>query len=115
MAEGKMPAWPKASEEKVKVLDSNMAGKAERRQMFGHPCYFFKGNMIAGVFGDHIFLRLPASTMQNLESSGEAAPFEPIKGRIMAGYVQLKDPSPALFQEALHHAMTLPEKKAKKK
>ena len=114
MAAEKMPAWPKASEEEVAALDVNIRGRADRRQMFGHPCYFLKGNMIAGVFGDSIFLRLPASTMQRLEASGAAKPFEPVKGRRMSDYVTVADPTPALFEEALRFAETLPAKATKK-
>ena len=108
-------SWPKASEVQVAKLDSNLEGKAERRKMFGHPCYFLKGNMIAGVFGDKVFLRLPASTMTELESSGQAEPFVPTPGRPMSAYVQMDDPAPALFQASLRFAETLPEKAKKKK
>jgi TfoX/Sxy family transcriptional regulator of competence genes len=107
--------WPKASEGQVAKLDANLAGKAERRRMFGHPCYFLKGNMIAGVFGDKIFLRLPTPTMRDMEASGKAEPFEPMSGRAMSAYVQLDDPEPALFEESLRYAGTLPEKAVKKK
>lgn len=102
--------WPTPSEAQTARLDANMGGRAERRKMFGHPCYFLNGYMIAGVFGDFLFLRLPTSRIQELEASGEATPFEPIAGRKMSDYVQMEVPSAALFREAAQYAETLPEK-----
>jgi hypothetical protein len=38
--------WKKTPEELVRFLDEKMAGvKAERRKMFGYPCYFINNNM----------------------------------------------------------------------
>jgi TfoX/Sxy family transcriptional regulator of competence genes len=106
--------WPKPSEKKIEELDANLEGKAERRKMFGHPCYFMRGNMIAGVFGDQVFLRLPPATMRRLESEGKAEPFNPM-GRSMSAYVQMKDATPELFAETVAYAATLEEKEPKKK
>jgi hypothetical protein len=70
--------------------------------------------MIAGVFGDKVFLRLPPATMKRLQAEGKAEPFNPM-GRSMSAYVQMKGASPALYAESVELAATLPEKKPKKK
>jgi TfoX/Sxy family transcriptional regulator of competence genes len=93
--------WPKASEEKGKRLDELASGlQAEKRKMFGAPVYFVNGNMYAGVFADHIFLRLPEQERERLEASGKAVPFEPVEGRRMKEYVVLDERTLAAQEEA---------------
>jgi TfoX/Sxy family transcriptional regulator of competence genes len=106
--------WPKPDQDRIAELDANLEGRLERRKMFGHPCYFLRGNMIAGVFGDKVFLRLPPATMKRLQAEGAAEPFTPM-GRAMSAYVQMKGASSSLYDEAVELAATLPEKKSKKK
>ncbi len=46
--------------------------------------------MFAGIFGDDIFIRLAEDDQKKVFSeSDEAAPFEPLEGRVMREYVVL--------------------------
>lgn len=116
--------WKKASEE----LDELLAGKMapflyNKRRMFGSPVYFVKGNMLAGVHQDNIFLRLsPRDKEKILSENDEVTPFEPMEGRVMREYVVLPESifdRDDLLEEWLErsHAFvsSLPPKKPKKK
>lgn len=83
--------WPKPSPELIAVLDGAVQPfPAERKAMFGCPCYFVNGNMFTGVFADTLFVRLPeASRAQAIAEWGEGAVFEPVAGRPMREYVVL--------------------------
>ena len=60
--------------------------------MFGAPVYFVNNNMFAGVHQDSLFIRLPAEEREGLASEyDEAAPFEPMAGRIMKEYMVLPE------------------------
>ncbi|MCI4366351.1 MAG: TfoX/Sxy family protein [Thermoplasmata archaeon] len=63
-----------------------------RRLVFGHPAAFIHGNMFFGVFGPDLFVRLSDADRREIMQTEGAAPFEPMKGRPMAGYVLLPDP-----------------------
>ena len=83
------PAWKPASTEavaRVAQVAERFAG-AERRKMFGYPCLFLNGNMVAGVHADDVFLRLaPADREAFLRLDG-AHLLEPMPGRPMREYV----------------------------
>jgi TfoX/Sxy family transcriptional regulator of competence genes len=83
--------WKKANPELSDHLESALASfNCEKRKMFGHPAYFAGGNMFAGIFGDDIFIRLSEADQKKIFSeSDEAAPFEPLEGRVMREYVVL--------------------------
>jgi hypothetical protein len=55
--------------------------------MFGCPCFFVNGNMVAGAHFSGIFVRLSLEDRAELLSLPGAAPFEPLPGRVMREYV----------------------------
>ncbi len=57
------------------------------RRMFGCPAAFTAGHMFAGLFADSMFLRLPAAERDRFIRAFGAAPFEPVRGRVMREYV----------------------------
>ena len=91
--------------------------------MFGHPAFFIRGNMFAGIFGDDIFIRLSSESRDVIfKSFDEAAPFEPLEGRVMRQYVVLPQSiydDSALFHlwlgRAFEYAFGLAPKPVKKK
>ena len=73
----------------------------ERRQMFGYPCGFEKGQMFCGVFASTVFVRLEEAERESFLKRG-AKPFEPTPGRRMKEYVVL--PAGVVDDAAaLHH------------
>ena len=95
----------------------------EKRKMFGCPVYFVNNNMFAGVHGDTIMLRFSEDDRTELlETCDEAAPFEPMEGRIMKEYISLPESFSAdrtSFNEWLNRSYrfvsSLPPKEKKKK
>ncbi len=55
---------------------------AELRQMFGYPAAFVGGHLFAGLFQEHMILRLAAEDRAELARHG-AQSFEPMPGRPM--------------------------------
>jgi TfoX/Sxy family transcriptional regulator of competence genes len=86
--------WEKPSPELIRILEeaSEPFAVIERRKMFGCPAYYVGGNMMAGVYGAQLFLRLPPEAREELRVSLDAKPFEPMAGRPMKEYVQLPEP-----------------------
>ena len=86
-------AWEKVSEELSGLLEKKLAGyNCEKKKMFGCPVWFVNNNMFAGVFGQGVFIRLSLKDREELLSEfDEAAPFEPMKGRVMKEYISLPD------------------------
>ena len=89
----------------------------ERRKMFGLPAAFVNGTMMAGVFQDSIFARLPPELAGRLAQDHGAKPFEPMPGRPMKAYLEMPDEmvaDEAQLAELLHaaflHTATLPPK-----
>jgi TfoX/Sxy family transcriptional regulator of competence genes len=77
--------------------------------------------MFTGTFGKDIFVRLDEPSRAELLAVGGANPFEPMKGRPMAEYVQLPESllneppkAKAWLERALHWTSTLPAKSRKK-
>lgn len=67
------------------------ASDVEVRKMFGQPAAFGRGYLFFGVFGSRLFVRLgPVQSAEARKAIG-AAPFEPMPGRAMSGYVVLPD------------------------
>ena len=58
----------------------------ERRKMFGYPAIFVNGNMAAGLHSSGLVLRLGEADREALQEKG-GAPFEPMKGRVMTGFM----------------------------
>jgi len=62
------------------------------RKMFGCPVFFLNDNMMAGIFEDSIFIRLPTDQIKTLmEEDDEISNFEPLKGRKMKEYIILSE------------------------
>jgi len=57
--------------ERLARLAPTVAG-IEQRKMFGYPALFFKGNMLAGLFGYGVVLRLPQPERHALIAAGQA-------------------------------------------
>jgi hypothetical protein len=92
------------------------------RKMFGYPAAFVHGNMMAGLFGDGAFARVPPDLRAALERDHAAGPFEPMAGRPMKDYTALPDAilaDEARFAEVLaaayRHTAALPPKAEKPK
>jgi len=116
-------AWKKSPPELVELFDRVRPEdpRAERRQMFGYPACFVNGNLFASLFEDHVILRLGDKHRAELAKLG-GAPFEPMKGRPMTGYLmappRLVADEAALRKwvaRALDFGAGLPPKAAKKK
>jgi TfoX/Sxy family transcriptional regulator of competence genes len=83
----KKDQWPKPSLEMGELLDQHISRfDAERRKMFGFPCYFVNGNMFAGTFSDGLFARFSVEDRESLDEEGLGEFFEPVKGRRMTEY-----------------------------
>ncbi len=117
-------AWTKPNEELSRFLEESISSfDVKKKKMFGCPVYFASDNMVAGVFGNDIFIRLSGEDKKKIISENdEIMPFEPVKGRIMKEYVILPDSiynDPEKFPELLRisydHASSLPGKQKKKK
>lgn len=82
--------WKKASPELIARFDAAIArvAGAERRQMFGYPCAFLGGNMMAGLFEDNMMVRLSEKDRAKASLEAAATPFAP-GGRPMREYVVL--------------------------
>jgi TfoX/Sxy family transcriptional regulator of competence genes len=84
-----MDKIPRSTKEAEAFLRSLVPSRPEVtvRPMFGNVSAFVNGNMYAGVFGDDLFVRLPESEGAELLKIKGASYFEPMKGRVMKGYV----------------------------
>ena len=111
--------WPKPSIEKVGLLERTISTRGERRVLFGAPCWFIRGNMFAGVFGEDIFLRLGETDLVDAKSLG-AKPFQPVMGRVMKEYATLPPallegkPLAAWLEKSYSYTSSLPIKAGKK-
>ena len=92
--------------------------RAQKGQMFGHPCSFVNGNMFFGTFRQTIVVRIGSERAAEL-AKGKIRIFEPMPGRAWKEYLQLdagslpKAKVAALASEALDWSEKLPPKKAK--
>ena len=86
-------AWTKAPQGLVDLFSESLPDTAGlvRRKMFGYPAAFVNGHMMAGVFGEGVFARLPPSLRAELERDYAAKPFEPMAGRPMKDYLGVPD------------------------
>jgi TfoX/Sxy family transcriptional regulator of competence genes len=119
-----MGKWQPAPPEHIRLFGEMLQAfpLIQIRQMFGYPCAFRQGQMVAGLFQDSFILRLsPEDRVQFLQLDG-TRPFEPMPGRPMKEYVVL--PERLLAQEeALHrwlekafaYAGSLPTKEPKRR
>ena len=111
--------WKKSPPELIAAFDAAIAGKpgVERRQMFGYPCAFLKGNMLSGLFQDQMMVRLSEADRSKASLEAAATPFAP-GGRPMREYVVLplqivadKRKVGAWLKRAIAYVETLPAKK----
>jgi TfoX/Sxy family transcriptional regulator of competence genes len=86
--------WEKASSELGVILSAaaDPFPLVERRKMFGGLALFLNGNMLAGVHGAKIVVRLSEADRADAQASIGASPFEPMPGRTMKEYVVLPEP-----------------------
>lgn len=117
-------AWKKASAEMREFLEQAVASlPCQRRVMFGNPVYFANENMLAGLHGDDLFIRLSERDREAvLAANAEVTRFEPVPGMAMKEYVVLP---PSLYREptslaewldrSLQYVSSLPPKKSKSK
>jgi TfoX/Sxy family transcriptional regulator of competence genes len=117
-----MPKFTPAPAAVVNLFHSTIEGlpEVELRKMFGYPCAFFHGQMLAGVFQDRIMLRLSDEDRPKFLKLPGAKPFEPMPGRVMREYVELPPDimnSPAALKRwvtrGLTYVATLPPKTKK--
>ena len=119
-----MPPLKKSPPELIEVFLGALPRdeRVERRQMFGFPAAFVGGNMFAGLFEEHVIVRLSEQDSETLRAIPGASVFEPMKGRPMKEYTVL----PAAMHKkagdlrswlsgARDYGATLPAKSAKKK
>jgi TfoX/Sxy family transcriptional regulator of competence genes len=91
------------------------------RPMFGNLAAFVNGNLFAGLFGEDLFVRLPADESTAVKEQG-GRDFEPMPGRAMKGYVIVPktwrhkpDASTVWIERALELTGKMPAKAAKAK
>ena len=63
-----------------------------RKPMFGWPCLFVNGNLFMGLHREGLIVRLPAEELGSILALSDATAFEPMPGRIMAGYAMITNP-----------------------
>src|SRR5256885_13253676 len=83
-------AMPKPGE-RARVAFAGLVPRAPgvtTRPMFGNSAAFVNGNMAAGLFGEGLFVRLPEDRQAALLAAG-GAPFEPMAGGALRGYIKL--------------------------
>ena len=117
-------SWRKVPQELIDFLEEAVSPfDAQRRTMFGCPCFFTGGNMFAGAHQESILLRLSAADRHALRKEyDEVVAFEPTDGRPMREYLLLPEALSA-DTDAFHHwlakahayAASLPPKPKKQK
>jgi hypothetical protein len=100
-------------------LAPTLAG-IEQRKMFGYPALFLNGNMLAGLFGYGVVLRLAEPERQALIAAGQAVPFVAMGARIMREWVVVNEPQRIgddtlgeLLEAARRHTAAMPPKAKK--
>jgi TfoX/Sxy family transcriptional regulator of competence genes len=113
--------WKKSPVELIALFDATIAGKAglQRRQMFGYPSAFLRGNLITGLFEDQMMVRLSEADRAKALAEG-GVPFAP-GGRPMREYVVLptgivadKRKLRLWLERAIAYCETLPAKQPKR-
>lgn len=118
MTPGGMPKPSEEARAAFRALVPDTPGLS-LRPMFGNLAAFVNGNMLAGLFGEDLFVRLPDADRDRLLRQG-GADFEPMPGRAMKGYVTVpadwrvrRDATRELISQALEYTEKLPAKEAK--
>jgi TfoX/Sxy family transcriptional regulator of competence genes len=114
--------WKKSPPGLVATFDAAITGKpgVVRRQMFGYPAAFLNGNLLAGLFQDHMMVRLSQADRAKAIAEAGGVPFAP-GGRPTREYVVLPEAIVAdtrklgsWLKRAIAYVETLPAKTAKK-
>jgi TfoX/Sxy family transcriptional regulator of competence genes len=84
---GKWHAAPPEMVARFNVIVRDLLPGAEMRRMFGYPCVFVNGNMLAGLFDDFMMMRLSPTDRQAFLQLDGAREFSPMPGRPMREYV----------------------------
>jgi hypothetical protein len=117
-----MPTWKKSPLELVERFTAALPDHPDlvRKPMFGYPAAFVHRNMVCGLFQDAVVVRLGKEGAAEAVAADNAAPFAPMPGRIMSGYVlvpatDVEDPRAlsAWLQRALEFTLTVPRKPQK--
>jgi RNA polymerase sigma factor (sigma-70 family) len=84
-----MPTFRKSPPELVARFDelAELAGDADRKQMFGYPVCVLRGNMFMGLHDESLILRLGDADRAEFLDRYDAGLFEPMPGRAMKDYV----------------------------
>jgi RNA polymerase sigma factor (sigma-70 family) len=84
-----MPTFRKSPPELVTRFDelAELAGDADRKQMFGYPVCVLRGNMFMGLHEDSLVLRLGDADRAEFLCRYDSGLFEPMPGRAMKEYV----------------------------
>lgn len=116
--------FKKPSQELVDVLEEVLIDyPVETRKMFGCSVYFLNTNMMAGVFEDTIFARLPAERIYGLMGADdEITRFNPLKKAPMKEYAVLgesvhndRSRLEKIIAESADYVLSLPEKEKNKR
>lgn len=118
-----MPTFRKSPPELVARFSelAELAGEADRKQMFGYPTCVLNGNMFLGLHEDSLIMRLSEPDRAEFRDRYQAELFEPMPGRPMKEYVVVPpavvndDGIEAWIRRSLAYAGQLPAKKGKKK
>ncbi len=115
---GRMPRSTEVAKAAFKALLPSDP-RVKIRPMFGNVAAFANGNMFAGLFGEELFVRLPAEQREHLIGEG-GAEFQPMPGRPMKDYVTLPrrwrqdhQAARSWVSRSLAWAVTLPPKDPK--
>lgn len=112
-------SWKKSPLELVEAFEAVLARRPElvARKMFGYPAGFIGGNLTTSLHEDRWIVRLPDDARAELLAIPGAAPFEPMPGRPMKGYVVLPpsvledhDGLDGWIERAIAYVRTLPAK-----
>jgi TfoX/Sxy family transcriptional regulator of competence genes len=81
--------WEKSPESLVRTFHDALPEdpRIERRKMFGYPCSFVDGRLVAGLHRDSLFVRLPEADREELLARPNAMVFAPMESRPMREYV----------------------------
>jgi TfoX/Sxy family transcriptional regulator of competence genes len=113
--------WKKSPPALIALFDAAIADRPglERRQMFGYPAAFLRGNLITSLFQDQMMVRLSQSDRAKALTAGGVA-FAP-GGRPMREYVVLpadivtdKRKLGLWLKRAAAYGETLPAKKPRR-
>jgi TfoX/Sxy family transcriptional regulator of competence genes len=89
LAQANLGDWKKVPQQVADALEEAAVGLPDvhRRSMFGCPCLFVNGNMLAGAHFAGIFVRLGDADREECLALDGASHFEPMPGRAMREYI----------------------------